>query len=276
MKIKLSPLAICLAFGLSAVAGSSQANWITDYIMMKNKKKKDDAVTLPVEPPPGNPHPSKGYPNGRGWSAVEYDFIDTKRRIAEVKEDTEEILLELEDVDADLDDLLDGQEDLMEGQKDLMEGQKDLMDGQDALSEQIDDLAGAVEAQANVLEVQVRVGAIIGDEVSIDSSSVVLYVQVIQNGAGVTGLTADAFSYTNVTPNADAASYCGNELCFNEPAGSNGLYILDINADAAGNFAATVAVGIEGDDVSIDSNDSNGASIVTFEIEEPVLEPNPA
>ena len=145
MKIKLSPLAICLAFGLSAVAGSSQANWITDYIMMKNKKKKDDAVTLPVEPPPGNPHPSKGYPNGRGWSAVEYDFIDAKRRIAEVKEDTEEILLELEDVDADLDDLLDGQEDLMEGQKDLMEGQKDLMDGQDALSEQIDDLAGAVD-----------------------------------------------------------------------------------------------------------------------------------
>ena len=178
MKLKLAPMAICLAFGLSAIAGPAQANnWY--YYLLAKKKKEETPVTLPVEPP-GNSNPpghASSYPNGRGWKAVEYDFIDVKKRIDEVKEDTEEILLELDDIDADLSDLLDGQ-------KDLMDGQEALMDGQDVLSDQIEDLAGAVEAQGNVLEVQVRVGNISTDEVSIDSSTVTLYVQVNQNGAG--------------------------------------------------------------------------------------------
>jgi hypothetical protein len=278
MKIKLSPLAICLAFGLTAVAGSAQASWWSDL-----KSKKNDAVTLPVETP-GNSNPpghTSAYPNGRGWSAVEYDFIDVKNRIHEVKEDTEEILLELDDIDADLGDLLDGQEDLMDGQKALMDGQDALMDGQDALldgqdalSDQIEDLAGSVEAQGNVLEVQVRVGAIIRNEVSIDSSSTVtLYVQVIQNGAGLADLGEGDFTYSNGAPDgaADICIGCVTEL-------GNGLYMIDLVTEAGvtGNFAGTLAVGIEGEEVSIDSDDSNGASIVTFEIEEPILEPDPA
>jgi hypothetical protein len=107
--------------------------------------------------------------------------------------------------------------------------------------------------------------------VSIDSSTVILYVQVIRNGAGVTGLGADAFSYYNAVPTDDAASYCGTVVCFKEPAGGKGLYILEISAGDAGDYAATLGVVDEGDDVSIDSDDSNGASIVTFEIEDPVV-----
>lgn len=271
MKLKLSPLAICLAFGLTAVAGFAQASWFSDLAKGK-KNDRDDAVTLPVETPGNSATASKGYPNGRPWQAVKYDFMDVKRRIGEVKEDTEEILSKLEDVDEDL-------ESLKGGQVRILRGIGRLEEGQEELGEAIDEIADAVVAQGNVLEVQVRVGAISesDDGASIDSSStVILYVQVIQNGVGVTGLVADAFSYTNVDPSADAASYCGNELCFKEPVGSNGLYILELDADQTGDYAATVAVGVEGDDVTIDSDDSNGASIVTFEIEEPILVPDPA
>lgn len=273
MKLKLTPLAICLAFGLTAVAGSAQAGWFSDRTNKKNKDK-DDAVTLPAETP-GNPAAaSKGYPNGRPWQAVNYDFMDVKRRIGEVKDDTEEIIRRLRVVDEDLESLKGGQVRILQGIGRLEEGQEDL-------GEAIDEIADAVSAQGNVLEVQVRVGDISEpDDVSIDSSTVILYVQVIQNGAGVTGLPADAFSYTSVTPAADAASYCGMagiDGCFKEPVGSNGLYILNLDATGgAGHYSATVAVGVEGDDVSIDSDDSNGASIVTFEIEEPILVPDPA
>ena len=251
MKIKLAPLAICLAFGLSAVAGPAQAkNWL--YYLIQ-QKKNDDAEIQPV-PSPGNSNPpghASSYPNGRGWKAVEYDFIDVKRRIDEVKADTEEILMELDDIDADLGDLLDGQE--------------DLMDGQGALSDQIDELADAVEAQGNVLEVQVRVGAITEDEVSIDSSTVTLYVQVNQNGAGLADLGEGDFTYSNGVPDAEAASICGGCVT----GLGNGLYMIDLRATAGpGDYVGTLAVSVEGDDVSIDSDDSNGASIVTFEIEE--------
>ena len=53
--------------------------------------------------------------------------------------------------------------------------------------------------------------------------------------------------------------------------------MVDLVATAGpGDYAGTLTVAVEGDDASIDSDDSNGASIVTFEIEEPIVEPDPA
>lgn len=259
-----SVLAVCFAVGLAAISEPADAGWWSS----KSNKKDKDPVQQPAEPgPPEHANSnSKGYPNGRPWQAVEYDFMDVKKRIGEVKDDTEEIIRRLRVVDEDL-------ESLKGGQVRILQGIGRLEDGQEDLGEAIDEIADAVAAQGNVLEVQVRVGDIIDpDDVSIDSSTVILYVQVIRNGAGATGLTADDFSYTNVTPTAGAASYCGTDDCFEEPLDSNGLYILELLADEAGNYAATVAVVDEGDEVSIDSDDSNGASIVTFEIKEPILE----
>ena len=240
----LSVLAVCCAVGLTAITGPVNAGWF-------NKNKNDDQndhVQLPVEPgPPDHANSnSKGYPNGRPWQAVEEDFDRVHRKLRVIDGKIDDINEDIEDLDTDLEDLADD----------------------------VAGIADDVSILKNTLKVQVRVGAISeSDDVSIDSSTVILYVQVILNGNGLTGLTADAFSYTNATPAADAASYCGNDTCFEEPAGSNGLYILNIEVTGgAGTYAATVSAGIEGDDVSIDTDDSNGASIVIFEIEESIPE----
>ena len=238
MKIPhLSVFAVCFAVGLTAASEPADAGFFDrlftrvypvqqptkpgppDHANSSSNRGQSNPVQQPTEPAPpdlANSN-SKGYPNGRPWQEVENDFIDVKRRIGEVKDDTEKIIRRLRVVDEDL-------ESLKGGQVRILQGIGRLEEGQDELGDTIDEIA-------------------------------------------------DAFSYTNVTPTADAASYCGTDVCFKEPVGSNGLYILELIASEAGNYAATVAVGVEGDDVFIDSDDSNGASIVTFEIEEPVVTP---
>jgi hypothetical protein len=88
-------------------------------------------------------------------------------------------------------------------------------------------------------------------------------VQVSQNGAGVSGLTPDAFTFSSSFPSG-AAGYCGTVVCFSE--GADGLYALQLEGDwdataYAGTLAAEHTVVTSAGDVT-----STGTSLATFEI----------
>ena len=228
---RVTILATCLAVGLAAVAEPTLA-----------KKKNKNQLTLASE----NANPaSQGYPNGRPWQAMAHDFIEVMNqldvvdaKVDDVKADTEEILETLDGINEDL----------------------------DGLEETVNGIADDVASLKNTLQVQVSVAP---DSDRNDESDlpVTLFVQVSQNGAGVTGLTADDFSYVNSFPSADA-SYCG-AACFT--AGDGGTYAIVLEGDwEAAGYAGSLSV-----ESTVDETTSQGNSLVNFAIPMAPVEPEP-
>jgi hypothetical protein len=230
---RLIVIAVCAAMGLAATTQS-------DVAFAKNKNK-----TTQTSEPANNGVGNDGYPNGRPWQAMESDFIEVKQAIAEVKGDTESILHELDDVDADL----------LIIKNDLTEIKGTLADIQSGL----EGVGADVSALTNTLAVQVSVPSASAEQRNdVNNVPVQLFVQVTQNGVGVSGLTADAFAYSNSFP-LNGAGYCGN-ACF--IAGENGLYALELQGDwIAGSYAGTLNVHFTNS-----TSEGTGTSLVSFDI----------
>jgi len=263
---KMTPIAICFAVGLATVATSTQAGRLERLQARLANLQAQAAVpaAAPAPAPQAAPQatsqnlPDARYPNGTGWRAIELDFIDVKARISvvegkvdEVKADTESILSELDDVDAD--------------HVTIMQDLDDIKSALEGVSDDIGDMADDVAMLKNAIQVQVSVAPASAESRNeVNNADVTLYVQVIQGGTGLTGLSADAFTFYNSFPIA-GAGYCGTTDCFSE--GMDGLYALEISGDwVAGGYAGTLSV--------LDSDTSaSGTSLVTFEIP---AEPAPA
>lgn len=193
---RLSVLTVCFAMSLAVIAGPVDAK--------ENNNK------------------SKGYPNGRGWKAVEYDFKIVKRKL------------------------------------NRLEKKVDVIDGK------LDYIAEEVSIQNNVLTVQVSHEKMKPD-VTIDGNykPIVLIVQVIRNGLGLTKLTAGNFKYVN-SFTAGPAYYCGAP-CFTR--GRAGQYRITLEVKDGGNWkpgrlvAGTLSVKTEYDDMK-----SHGTSQVVLYI----------
>jgi len=203
------------------------------------KKKKTTAAAAPVTTT-ATPNPaSEGYPNGRPWQAVEGDFttVMNKLQVVEgkvdsVKADTVLILSRLDAVDAQLDDL----------------------------NDKVDLLSGDVSLIKNTLSVQVSV---VADEDRVAGSTVpvTLFVQVSQNGAGLSGLTAADFGYLNGF-GAGVTGYCG-AACFAE--GGAGVYALQLQGTwSAESYAGNLTVSAD-----TGSALAQGTSLVTFDVPAP-------
>jgi|GEM_PF-3503228 len=249
MTSRLTIFAVCLAVGLGAVSEPSEA---------KKKKKKKGVETAQMLP--DYDHPSgKGYPNGRPWQAMAYDFEDVKHKldvldhkVDNVKGDTETIIDQLDDVQSDLDDLELDVADIKEGIGEIMED--------------VDDIEDDVEMLKNTLDVEISNGPA-------TDTGITLYVQVAQNGMGVDKLDANAFSYGNSFP-AAGAKYCGAD-CFS--AGVGGVYMIELLVDGeSGSYAGALAVSMEvadddedGDDDDMDDGPevASGTAMVTFDVE---------
>ena len=177
---------------------------------------------------------SKSHPNGRGWRAVEHDFKIVKKKLNKIDGKVDEINEKV-----------------------------------DAIDEKVDYIAEDVYVLRSALQVQVRVETI-KEDVTIDAKSkqVVMFVQVIQNGKGVTDLTADSFRYVNSFPEGAIAEYCENPSCFSE--GKAGQYAISLGGAWKSGvvFAGTLGVQSEYDDMI-----SNGTSQVVFDIPEASLTP---
>ena len=241
MNTRASVIAICLAVGLATVAEDSEAR----------KKRNQLPSTAAAQAVAAHSLPAAKYPNGLGWRAIENDFIDVKARISvvegkvdDVKADTESILSELDDVDADHVTIMD----------DLADIKSDLGD----VAGDISDMADDVAMLKNAVQVQVSVAPASAESRNeANDAPVTLYVQVIQNGSGLSGLPADAFTFYNSFPIA-GAGYCGTAACFSE--GMDGLYALELTGDwVAGAYAGTLSA-LDGD------TSASGTSLVTFEI----------
>jgi hypothetical protein len=234
---RLVVIAVCAVMVLATVAHPDLAF----------AKFKDKYSPLPATPANGVGNDS--YPNGRPWQATESDFIEVKHAIAEVKGDTESILHELDNVDTDL----------LIIKNDLTEIKGTLADIQSGL----EGVGSNVSALTNTLAVQVSVpSASDAQRNALNDAPVQVFVQVSRNGAGVTGLTPDAFAYSNSFP-LNGAGYCGN-ACF--IAGENGLYALELQGDwVEGSYAGTLNVQFT-NSTSAGDVTSTGTSLVTFDI----------
>ena len=199
---RLSALAVCFAMSLAVIAAPVEAKDKGQKNKKHDKKQHDYG---------------KGYPNGRGWEAVEYDFKIVKNKL-------------------------------------------------DVIDDKVDYIADDVYMLKNALQVQVRVETIKAEaSINLPYQPIVMFVQVIQNGKGVTKLTADDFRYMNSFPE-DAAKYCGDQ-CFSE--GKAGQYAIMLEGDwNPGVFAGTLEVHTEYDDMT-----SYGTSQVVFDIPEAPLKP---
>lgn len=239
---KMTPIAICFAVGLATVADDSEARRI------KRNQLPDTAAEQATA---SHTLPAAKYPNGLGWRAIEEDFMDVKARISvvegkvdDVKADTETILSELDDIDADHVTIMDDLDDI----------KSDL----ENVAGDVSDMADDVAMLKNAVQVQVSVAPASAESRNeVNDAPVTLYVQVIQNGEGLSGLLADAFTFSNSFPIA-GAGYCGTAACFSE--GMDGLYALELAGDwVAGAYAGTLS--------ALDSGTSaSGTSLVTFDI----------
>jgi uncharacterized protein YoxC len=247
MTNRFTILAICLAVGLGTVADQAMA-----------KKKRNNNSSSDVYD-----HPSgKGYPNGRPWQALEYDFEIVKHKlnvldykVDDVKEDTETIIEQLDDVQSDIDAI----------ETEIA----DIKDGVGEILEEVDDLDDDVSMLKNTLSVDVSVGPA-------TDNGITLYVQVAQNGVGVTMLPANAFKYFSSFPTG-AAEYCG-AACFT--VGSRGVYMIELLVGSEpGTYAGALEVSMEVVDDDDDDDDdgpeiANGTALVSFEVEdEPIAQP---
>ena len=229
---RLGVIAVCTAMGLAAAAQS-------DLAFARNKNKNVPASQVA----------NGGYPNGRPFQAIEADFLDVKQRIAQVKADTETILVELDQVLADNVII---KNDLTQIKATLAE----LQSGLDAIG-------SGVASLTNTLAVQVSVAPASADQRNdVNDAPVQVFVQVTQNGVGVTGLTAADFEYSNSFPLGGAA-YCG-DACF--MAGENGLYGIELQGDwAVAPYAGTLKVHMTTTTPDGDVT-ASGASMVNFDI----------
>jgi hypothetical protein len=231
---RLVAIAVCTAMGFAVATQSEPA-------FAKNKNKNEQ--TTPVV---NNGGADDSYPNGRPWQAMESDFDEVLYRLWKVKKDTETILVELDEVDADHVII----------KNDLTEIKAML----DEIQNGLDDIGEGVSSLTNTLDVQVSVAP---DEQRNDVSDtpVQLFVQVSQNGVGVTGLTAEDFSYSNSFP-LNGAVYCG-DTCF--IAGANGLYSIELQGDwDAAPYAGTLSVQLK--TINPGGDVTTGTSLVSFEI----------
>ncbi len=172
-----------------------------------------------------------------------------------MKADTETILLELDDIDADHETIM----------NDLADIKTDISN----VAGDVSDMADDVAMLKNALQVQVSVVPASADARNeVNDAPVTLFVQVIQNGAGLSGLSADAFTFSNSFPDGGVIDFCGETVCitgFSE--GQDGLYALELAGDwVAGAYAGTLAT-------QDSATSASGASMVTFEIP---AEPMPA
>jgi len=220
--------------GLAATAQS-------DLAFAKNKNKNKGVPASQVA--------NGGYPNGRPFQAIEADFLDVKQRIAQVKEETETILVELDQVLADTVII----------KNDLTQIKATLADIQTGL----DAIGSGVASLTNTLDVQVSVAPASADQRNdVNDAPVQVFVQVTQNGVGVTGLTAADFGYSNSFP-LNGAAYCG-DACF--IAGENGLYGIELQGDwSVAPYAGTLNVHLTTTTPDGDIT-ASGASLVSFEI----------
>lgn len=172
---------------------------------------------------------SKGYPNGRPWQAVKFDFIAIKQKL----------------------DALAGTIVSLGGDVELINEDFGL------LREDVAALSDNLAAISNTLEIQVSV---MDDAARNDGNDapVSLFVHVTQHGQPVTGLTADNFSFTNAFPVA-GADFCGVG-CFT--AGDAGIYVITLNGDwSATSYAGALSASSTNGDVI-----SSGSTMVNFDI----------
>jgi len=230
---RLGVIAVCTTMALAAAAQSDLA------FAKKNKNK-----TVPASQVANG-----GYPNGRPFQAIEADFLDVKQRIAQVKADTETILVELDQVLADNVII----------KNDLTQIKATLAEIQTGL----DAIGSGVASLTNTLAVQVSVAPASADQRNdVNDTPVQVFVQVTQNGVGVTGLTAADFEYSNSFP-LDGAAYCG-DACF--IAGENGLYGIELQGDwSVAPYAGTLKVHMTTTTPDGDVT-ASGASMVNFDI----------
>jgi len=230
-------VAFCTAMGFAAATQSDLAF----------AKKKHKAV--PATQATNNGLGSDGYPNGRPWQAMEADFDEVLYHLYKIKKDTESIIVELDEVDAD--------------HVIIKNDLTDIMATLDEIQNGLYDIGAGVSSLTNTLDVQVSVPAASADDRNdVNDAPVQLFVQVSQNGVGVTGLTADAFAYSNSFP-LNGAGYCG-AACF--IAGENGLYAIELQGDwSAAPYAGTLNVQST---TSTSEGDvtASGTSLVSFEI----------
>jgi hypothetical protein len=227
--------------GLAATTQSDLA-----FAKNKNKNKNKNQETTQVA---NNGAANGSYPNGRPWQAMESDFDQVLYRLGKIKKDTENILVELDEVDADHVII----------KNDLM----DIKAVLDEIQNGMNDIGAGVSSLTNTLDVQVSMPSSSADERNdANDAPVQLFVQVSQNGAGVSGLTWDAFAYSNSFP-LDGAGYCG-AACF--MAGENGLYAIELQGDwSASPYAGTLNVQST-TSTSEGEITASGTALVSFEI----------
>jgi hypothetical protein len=203
----------------------------------------------------------KGYPSGRGWSAVEADFEDLRGRVDAVKSDTETILVDVGDVKVDTETILFELEgidaNLVKALRYLTKIDEDIA----TLGEDVAAVKEGVDLLNSTLKLQVSIST--RDATETGAQAVWAFVQVSQNGEPVLDLEAGEFRFaSSFGPNgyipSDEVFYCG-DACFRQ--GAAGLYVIALQPDIgweAGDYAGTIAVSIDGNVV--------GTSLIDFKI----------
>jgi len=243
---RISAFAVCLAVGLAIASEPSMAK-------RKSKRSSSSSYTSAEQLPSHANSNSQGYPNGRPWQAVEADFDRLNRRLDVIDEDLDQIAANLIRIGKAVV--------RVEANTNTIISDIDTLDGK------VDAVGDDVILLKNTLEVQVSVESATVEErnAGVDSD-VILYVQVIRNGIGLSGLTQASFSYGNSFP-AGAARICevAVEPCFEEGVG--GMYKIRLAVDESDNtFAGTLMV---------EDRAGAGTSQVTFDIPAAPVEPEP-
>jgi len=234
---RIVAIAVCATIGFATFAQPDLA--------FAKKKNKDQEVTQ-VD---NNGVANGSYPNGRPWQAMEADFDEVLYRLYKIKVDTENILIGLDEIDADHVIIKNDLTDIKATLEDIQNG--------------LDSIGAGIASLTNTLDVQVSVAPSSADNRNdVNNAPVHLFVQVTQNGIGVTGLTSADFAYSNSFP-LNGAAYCG-DTCF--VGGENGLYGIELQGDwDAAPYAGTLTVQITTSTPDGDVT-ASGTSLVSFEI----------
>ena len=239
---RISIFAVCFAVGLAVASEPSMAK-------RKKKASSYSKYTSAERLPSRANSNSKGYPNGRPFQAIEYDFDKLYYRLDMIDTDLDQIAANLIRV---------GQAVVRVERNTETIDQNLIRVGQAVVRVErntetiLEDIAGInddVDLLNNTMEVQVSAK-------SETDTGVTLYVQVIRNGVGVPDLPRLAFTYGNSFPLGAVAEIC-EVNCFEEGVGG-GLYAikLEVNEDDQ-TFAGTLMVA---------DRDGAGTSLVTFDI----------
>jgi hypothetical protein len=236
---RISVFAICFAVGLAVVSDPSMAR----------SKWKSKRFSSAEQLPSSADSNSSGYPNGRPFQAIEYDFDKLFYRFDMIDTDLDQIAANLIRV---------GQAVVRVERNTETIDQNLIRVGQAVVRVErntetiLEDIAGINDDVAllnNTLEVQVSAK-------SATDTGVTLYVQVIRNGIGLEQLPRAAFTYGNSFPLGAEAEIC-EVNCFEEGVGS-GLYAIKLVVNESDQtFAGTLMV---------EDRDGAGTSLVTFDI----------